>query len=76
MRLDGIISEINYMRRQLGRQQKEILSLQRANISTASAETLLARMPAKIDDLCAKRDESKRAEPREIRPRVLGGRKW
>ncbi|MEH2555584.1 hypothetical protein V1286_003113 [Bradyrhizobium algeriense] len=30
--------------------------LQRAGISTASAELLLVRMLAKIEDLCAERD--------------------
>jgi hypothetical protein len=56
MDIDGIRNEISYMRRQIGRQQKEILSLQRAGISTASAESLLARMQAKVDGLCAERD--------------------
>ncbi|UFW50568.1 hypothetical protein BaraCB756_05855 [Bradyrhizobium arachidis] len=58
------------------RQRKEILQLQRAGIGTASAEALLARMQAKVDELCAQRDEKKKAESREIKPRVLGGRKW
>jgi hypothetical protein len=40
------------MRVQVGRQRKEILHLQRAGISTASAELLLGRMLAKIDGLC------------------------
>jgi hypothetical protein len=35
------------MRVQVGRQRKEILQLQRAGISTASAELLLGRMHAK-----------------------------
>jgi hypothetical protein len=39
------------MRVQVGRQCREILQLQRAGISTASAELLLATMHAKIDDL-------------------------
>jgi hypothetical protein len=33
-------------------QECEILMLQRAGIATASAELLLARMRAKVDDLC------------------------
>ena len=49
MGLDHVRSEIEHMRVQLGRQRKEILQLQRAGISTASAELLLQRMLAKID---------------------------
>jgi hypothetical protein len=40
------------MRRQIRAQEFEIRMLQRAGVSTASAELLLARMRAKIDDLC------------------------
>ncbi|WFU76611.1 hypothetical protein [Bradyrhizobium sp. CB2312] len=74
--LEFIRSEIERMRAQISRQRKEILQLQRAGIGTASAEALLARMQAKVDELCAQRDEKKKAELREIKPRVLGGRKW
>jgi hypothetical protein len=42
--LNYIRSEIERMRVRVGRQRKEILQLQRAGISTASAETLLQRM--------------------------------
>jgi hypothetical protein len=38
MGLDHVRSEIEHMRVQVGRQRKEILQLQRAGISTASAE--------------------------------------
>jgi hypothetical protein len=69
-------SEIERMRTQIGRQRKEILLLQRAGVGTASAEALLTRMQAKVDGLCLQRDELKKAGPQEIRPRVLGGRKW
>lgn len=72
--LDFIRREIEHMRVQVGRQQKEILQLQRAGISTASAEALLDRMHTKIDGLCEQREWLKKAEPRERR--VLGGRKW
>jgi hypothetical protein len=71
--LDHVRAEIEHMRIQSQRQRREILQLQRAGISTASAETLLARMFTKIDALCAERDRLKRAEPRERH--VLGGRK-
>jgi hypothetical protein len=50
--------------------------LQRAGKGTASAEALLGRVQAKVDDLCAQRDQMKTSEPRETKPRVLGGRKW
>jgi hypothetical protein len=56
MGLDGIRNEISHMRRQIGRQQKEIQSLRRAGIATASAEALLERMQAKVDGLCEERD--------------------
>ena len=74
--LEYLRSEIERMRSQIGRQRKEILQLQRAGIGTAAAEALLARMQAKVDDLCVQRDEMKKAEPQETRTRVLGGRKW
>ncbi len=54
--LEYIRCEIEHMRRQIGRQQKEILSLQRAGIATASAQTLLTRMQAKVDGLVEERD--------------------
>jgi hypothetical protein len=72
--LDSIRQEIEYMRVQVGRQRKEILQLQRAGISTASAEALLDRMHTKIDGLCEQRERLKKEVPRERR--VLGGRKW
>jgi hypothetical protein len=60
------------MRVQVSRQRKEILQLQRAGISTAAAELLLARMHTKIDRLCAERDRLKQEQP--SKPKVLGGR--
>jgi hypothetical protein len=72
--LDFVRREIEHMRVQVGRQRKEILQLQRAGISTASAELLLGRMHSKIDDLCAQRDRLKKAQP--VERRVLGGRNW
>ncbi|QDF37470.1 hypothetical protein FJN17_07745 [Bradyrhizobium symbiodeficiens] len=75
--INYIRAEIDRMRVQVGRQRKEILQLQRAGIGTASAEALLSRMEAKIETLCAQRDEMKKDEPCEHRSRrVLGGRKW
>jgi hypothetical protein len=74
--LDYIRNEIERMRVQVGRQRKEILQLQRAGISTASAELLLGRMLAKIEILCAQRDELRKGLPSPVKGRVLGGRKW
>ena len=49
-------SEIEHMRRQAGRQRRQIRDLQRAGISTKSAEELLGRMLSKVDCMCAERD--------------------
>ena len=76
MGLDHVRSEIEHMRVQVGRQRKEILQLQRAGISTASAELLLTRMLGKIADLCAERDRLKKEEGGPTKGRVLGGRSW
>ncbi len=65
MDLDRVGREIEHMRVPVGRQRKEILRLQRAGISTASAELFLGRMHAKIDDLCAQRDRLKKERPAE-----------
>jgi len=62
--LDYIRSEIERMRVQVGRQRKEILSLQKAGIATGSAESLLQRMLDKIDSLCEQRDQLKAHLPR------------
>ena len=76
MGLDHVRSEIEHMRVQVGRQRKQILHLQRAGISTASAELLLGRMLAKIDGLCDKRDRLKKEQYSLMKGRVLGGRSW
>lgn len=72
--LDYLRSEVERMRVQVGRQRKEILTLQRAGIPTASAEALLQRMRDKIDALCAQRDALKKDLPKKSK--VLGGRSW
>ena len=56
MGLDHVRNEIEHMRRQILRQRNEIQTLQRAGISTASAEALLQRMQDKVDGLCQERD--------------------
>jgi hypothetical protein len=64
------------MRTQVGKQRKEILQLQRAGISTASAEILLQRMHDKIDSLCVQRDKLKLEYKHPAKGQVFGGRKW
>ncbi|MCK1700680.1 hypothetical protein IVA86_04325 [Bradyrhizobium sp. 146] len=61
MKLDRVRNEIARMRGQLRAQEREIQMLQRAGVATASAELLLSRMRAKIDDLCLERDALRRA---------------
>jgi hypothetical protein len=75
MQLDQLRAEIERMRTQVHRQRGEIRQLQRAGISTASAEALLERMLSNIDGMCAERDKLKqKQEP--MKGRVLGGRSW
>ena len=69
--IEFVRAEIQRTRLQVLRQRKEIMQLQRAGISTTSAEALLERMLNKIDDLCAERDRLKKRLPR----RMLG-RHW
>jgi hypothetical protein len=57
MTLQFICAEIERLHLQIRRQQKEVLTLQRTGIGTASAELLLARMQASVDALCIKRDK-------------------
>jgi hypothetical protein len=71
-----IRGEIEHMRQQVGKQRREILTLQRARISTAAAELLLERMLSKIDSLCAERDRLRAEQPGPNRGKVLGGRQW
>jgi hypothetical protein len=76
VQLNYVRSEIERMRNQVGRQRKEILLLQRAGISTASADALLQRMLDKIDCLCAQRDKQKAEQKLPAKGKVLGGRQW
>jgi hypothetical protein len=57
MTLQFICAEIERLHLQIRRQQKEVFTLQRSGIGTASAELLLARMQASVDALCIKRDK-------------------
>ena len=54
MDLEFIRADIQQRRRQISRQRREIL--QRTGISTRSAEELLARMLAKVDEPCVERE--------------------
>ena len=69
--MEFIEAEIERMRCQVLRQRNEILQLQRAGISTTSAEALLGRMLKKTADLRAERNSLKKEQPR----RMLG-RRW
>jgi hypothetical protein len=61
MKLHWVRNEIAQMRGQIRAQEREVRMLQRAGLATASAELLLSRMRAKIDDLCLARDALRRA---------------
>jgi hypothetical protein len=65
MQLSAVRSEIEHMRRQIHRQRGEIRDLQRAGISTVSAEELLGQMLAKVDELCTERDRKVGEERRK-----------
>jgi hypothetical protein len=76
MQLDQIRAEIERMRTQVHRQRGEIRQLQRAGISTASAEALLERTLANIDRMCTERDKLKNEQAGPAKGKVLGGRSW
>jgi len=76
MRLEDVRSEIERMRTQVHRQRGEIRQLQRAGLSTTSAEALVARMLDKVDELCVERDKLKKSQPGPTKGKVLGGRLW
>ena len=69
--IEFIEGEIERMRSQVLRQRNEITQLQRAGISTTSAEALLGRMLKKTAELRAERNSQKKEQPR----RMLG-RRW
>ena len=58
--MEFIEAEIERMRCQVLRQRNEILQLQRAGISTTSAEALLGRMLKKTAELRAERNSLKK----------------
>ena len=69
--MEFIEAEIERMRCQVLRQRNEILQLQRAGISTTSAEALLGRMLKKTAELRAERNSLKKEQPRKML-----GRRW
>jgi hypothetical protein len=73
--IEFVRGEIQRTRLQVLRQRREIMQLQRAGISTTSAEALLDRMLNKIDDLCAERDRLKKQLKKGL-PRRMLGRHW
>jgi hypothetical protein len=60
-KLDWVRNEITRLRRQIPAQEREIRMLQRAGVPTASAELLLSRMRAKLDDLRREREALRKA---------------
>ena len=76
MGIEQVRAEIDRMRVQVGRQRKDILQLQRAGISTASAELLLQRMLTKVDELCAERDRLRKEQGGPVKGKALGGKNW
>jgi hypothetical protein len=62
MKLDLVRNDIARMRGLVRAQEREIQMLRRAGVATASAELLLSRMRAKIDDFCRERDALRKAE--------------
>ena len=69
--IEFIEGEIERMRSQVLRQRNEITQLQRAGISTTSADALLGRMLKKTADLRAERNSLKKEQPRKML-----GRRW
>jgi hypothetical protein len=63
LKLDWVRDEITRMRGQIRAQEREVGMLQRAGLPTASAELLLSRMHAKVEDLCGERDTLRKSLP-------------
>ena len=73
--IEFVRGEIQRTRLQLLRQRMEIMQLQRAGLTTTSAEALLDRMLNKINDLCAERDRLKKKLKKGL-PRRMLERHW
>ena len=74
--INFIRADIEHRRRQVVRLRGDIRKLQHSGISSTSAEALLERMLAKIDELCAERDRLKKEQPGHNKGKVFGGRHW
>ncbi|WP_316234755.1 hypothetical protein [Bradyrhizobium sp. SZCCHNR1020] len=74
--LESVRVEIERARKLLDRQRRDIFTLQRAGISTADAELVLARQLAHLDKLITERNRLTAAQPSPMLGKVLGGRKW
>jgi hypothetical protein len=57
----GLRNETARMHGQIRAQEREVRMLQRAGVTTASAELLLVRMRGMIDDLCREREALRKA---------------
>ena len=68
--LDSICREIDEMLLQVGRQRREISRLKYAGLNTTSAEALVAKIEAKIEQLRGRRNELRKAVPRSTKGRV------
>jgi hypothetical protein len=69
-KLDWVRNEITRVSRDICAQEREIQMLQRAGVSTTSAELLLSRIRAKLEDLCREHEvlrETGRSLSRAIR---------
>lgn len=62
MKLDHLRRDIEFRRKQILRQRRDILQLQRLGIPSTAAEELLARMLTKVDELCGERDRLRAEE--------------
>ncbi|MGY4600309.1 hypothetical protein [Bradyrhizobium sp. 23] len=78
MKLHWVRNEIARMRGQIRAQAREIHMLQRAGVATVSAELLLSRMRAKVDDLCRERGALRKAIVGKVRARSIssGRESW
>jgi hypothetical protein len=74
MKLHWVRNEIARMRGQIRAREREIHMLQWAGVATVSAELLLSRMRAKVDDLCPERTRSGRLRAGKLPSRSISSR--
>jgi hypothetical protein len=73
MTLDSLRRDIEYRTRQIGRQKRDIAKLKALGIDTLSAEELLARMTARIEQLRAERNSLRRQKTYPGSSKVIRG---